>query len=92
MSISKATNGSLAKNKKLNEVIDALNSIITMAVREGAEGEGPGFTFGELRSELITTGGGGGSGSGEIPTYGVKTLLVCNSQTGISEEVTFLTP
>lgn len=91
MSISKATNGSLAKNKKLNEVIDALNSIITMAVREGAEGEGPGFTFGELRSELITT-GGGGSGSGEIPTYGVRTLLVCNSQTGISEEVTFLTP
>tara|TARA_R110002072_G_scaffold55194_5_gene144107 strand:+ start:399 stop:668 length:270 start_codon:yes stop_codon:yes gene_type:complete len=64
MSISKATNGSLAKNKKLNEVIDALNSIITMAVREGAEGEGPGFTFGELRSELITTGGGEGGGGG----------------------------
>lgn len=64
MSISKATNGSLAKNKKLNEVIDALNSIITMAVREGAEGEGPVFTFGELKSELITTGGGGGGGGG----------------------------
>ena len=66
MSISKATNGSLAKNKKLNEVIDALNSIITMSVREGAEDEGPGFTFGELRSELITTGGGGGSGGDTI--------------------------
>jgi len=57
MSIEYATNGSLAKNKKLNEVIEALNSIINMSVREGANSEAPEFTFGQLQSSLITTGG-----------------------------------
>ena len=55
MSIQPARNGSLAKNRKLNEVIQAVNSLINMSVREGSEGESPTFTFGDLQSQLVTT-------------------------------------
>lgn len=91
-----ATNGSLAKNKKLNEVIEALNSIINMSVREGATGEAPEFTFGQIQSSLITTGGTidnsfaeGDSGGGGIPD-GYTPTLVNMCIDGEEEEVTLL--
>ena len=80
MSIQYAKNGSLAKNKKLNEVIEALNSLINMSVREGTEGEAPTFVFGQNQSSLVTTSGtpevappapetgGGGIPDGYTPT------------------------
>lgn len=97
MSIEYATNGSLAKNKKLNEVIQALNSLINMSVREGAEGEAPEFTFGQIQSSLITTGGtidnsfaeGDSGGGGGIPDGYTETLVnMCID--GEEEEVTLL--
>ncbi len=96
MSIEYAKNGSLAKNKKLNEVIEALNSIINMSVREGANGEAPEFTFGQIQSSLVTTGGitdnsytGGDTGGGGIPDGYTETLVnMCID--GEEEEVTLL--
>lgn len=96
MSIEYAKNGSLAKNKKLNEVIQALNSFINMSVREGAEGEAPEFTFGQIQSSLITTGGTidnsfaeGNSGGGGIPE-GYEETQVNMCIDGTEEEVTLL--
>jgi hypothetical protein len=96
MSIKYATNGSLAKNKKLNEVIEALNSIINMSVREGANGEAPEFTFGQIQSSLVTTGGitdnsfaAGDAGGGGIPD-GYEETLVNMCIDGEEEEVTLL--
>ena len=60
MRIEPARNGSLAKNKKLNEVIQALNSLMNMSVREGSDNEAPTFTFGSLQSSLVTTSGSSG--------------------------------
>jgi hypothetical protein len=51
--IDKVTQGSLAKNKKLNEVIGAINSIAKMSVRQAAAGESPRFVFAENKCELI---------------------------------------
>ena len=72
--INKVTQGSLAKNKKLNEVIEAINSIANMSVKQGAEGEAPRFVFAKNNSELVTSGaatgdddgGGGGGGTFEL--------------------------
>ena len=96
MSIEYATNGSLAKNKKLNEVIEALNSIINMSVREGANSEAPEFTFGQIQSSLITTGGitdnsfvEGDTGGGGIPN-GYTPTLVNMCIDGEEEQVTLL--
>jgi len=95
MSIEYAKNGSLAKNKKLNEVIEALNSIINMSVREGANGEAPVFTFGQIQSSLVTTGGitdnsfAEGDTGGGIPAGYTETLVnMCID--GEEEEVTLL--
>lgn len=51
--INKVTQGSLAKNKKLNEVISAINSIANMSVRQAAAGESPRLVFAENKCELI---------------------------------------
>jgi hypothetical protein len=51
--INKVTQGSLAKNKKLNEVIGAINSITNMSVRQVESGESPRFVFAENKCELI---------------------------------------
>lgn len=82
MSIQPARNGSLAKNKKLNEVIQALNSLINMSVREGSEGEAPTFTFGQLQSSLVTTMGKSeqapanpDTGGGNLPDGFVETAV-----------------
>lgn len=73
--ISKVTQGSLAKNSKLNEVIGAINSITSMSVRAGAGGESPQFIFAENRSELITASGGSATnGGGGLPDGYVEVL------------------
>lgn len=51
--------GSLAKSRKLNEVIQWVNSLLNMVVREGSEGEAPKLIAGEGRIELVTTGAEG---------------------------------
>jgi len=100
MSIEYATNGSLAKNKKLNEVIEALNSIINMSVREGANSEAPEFTFGQIQSSLITTGGitdnsfveGDTGGGGGIPDGYEETLVnmcIDGEETGVTLLIKF---
>ena len=91
--IEKVTNGSIAKNKKLNEVIAAVNSLIGMTVREGSSAESPKLVFGERNSELITTGGGtgGGGGGGGVPEgFAEETLDVVNSDNTAGQRV-FLT-
>ena len=66
--IDEVTQGSLAKNSKLNEVIAYLNSIINVTVKpsliEGDDGEPdrPGFHITENDSTLIVPGG-----SGDLP-------------------------
>jgi len=55
MNINKVTEGSLAKNNKLNEVIQALNSLLAMEVREGQEGETVGLTVSDNKCLLIST-------------------------------------
>ncbi len=91
--INKVTQGSLAKNKKLNEVIEAINSIANMSVKQGAEGEAPRFVFAKNKSELVTSGaatdddgGGGGLPSG----FAEETLDVVNSDNTAGQRV-FLT-
>jgi len=91
--IEKVTNGSIAKNKKLNEVIAAVNSLTGMTVREGSITESPKLVFGERNSELITTGGGtgGGGGGGGVPEgFAEETLDVVNSDNTAGQRV-FLT-
>ena len=93
--ISKVTQGSLAKNSKLNEVIGAINSITSMSVRAGAGGESPQFIFAENRSELITASGGsatdGGGGGGGIPDgFAEETLDIVDSNNLAAQRI-FLT-
>ena len=97
--INKVTQGSLAKNKKLNEVIEAINSIANMSVKQGAEGEAPRFVFAKNKSELVTSGaatdddggGGGGGGGGGLPSgFAEETLDVVNSDNTAGQRV-FLT-
>ena len=77
--IEKVTSGSVAKNKKLNEVIAAVNSLTQMTVRQGSSTESPKLVFGERNSELITTGGGGGGG---LPDGYVGTsVIICDRDT-----------
>ena len=94
--INKVTQGSLAKNKKLNEVIEAINSIANMSVKQGAEGEAPRFVFAKNKSELVTSGAatdddGGGGGGGGLPSgFAEETLDVVNSDNTAGQRV-FLT-
>ena len=88
--ISKVTQGSLAKNSKLNEVIGAINSITSMSVRAGAGGESPQFIFAENRSELITASGSGGGGGGGLPDGYVETdVILCVNGSPISGQFLF---
>ena len=94
--INKVTQGSLAKNKKLNEVTEAINSIANMSVKQGAEGEAPRFVFAKNQSQLVTSGaatsdddddgGGGGLPSG----FAEETLDVVNNDNTAGQRV-FLT-
>ena len=93
--INKVTQGSLAKNKKLNEVIEAINSIANMSVKQGAEGEAPRFVFAKNKSELVTSGAAtdddGGGGGGGLPSgFAEETLDVVNSDNTAGQRV-FLT-
>ena len=70
--IEEIKSGSLAKSKKLNEVIRYLNSLLNAKVREGSSTESPKLVAGEGSTEIITTGGSelpddGGSGLPEYP-------------------------
>lgn len=60
--IEEVKSGSLAKNKKLNEIIRAVNSLTGMTVREGTGNESPKLIFGERKTELITTPGADSGG------------------------------
>ena len=93
--INKVTQGSLAKNKKLNEVIEAINSIANMSVKQGAEGEAPRFVFAKNKSELVTSGAatsnGDDGGGGGLPSgFAQETLDVVNSDNTAGQRV-FLT-
>jgi len=93
--INKVTQGSLAKNKKLNEVIEAINSIANMSVKQGAEGEAPRFVFAKNQSELVTSGAttsdGDDGGGGGLPSgFAEETLDVVNSDNTAGQRV-FLT-
>lgn len=89
--IEKVTNGSIAKNKKLNEVIAAVNSLIGMTVREGSSAESPKLVFGERNSELITTGGGtGDGGGGGVPEGYVETAVtLCQNGSPVTGSILF---
>lgn len=91
--IEKVTNGSIAKNKKLNEVIAAVNSLIGMTVREGSSAESPKLVFGERNSELITTGGGtgdGDGGGGGVPEGYVETAVtLCQNGSPVTGTILF---
>jgi len=93
--INKVTQGSLAKNKKLNEVIEAINSIANMSVKQGAEGEAPRFVFSKNQSELVTSGAttsdGDDGGGGGLPSgFAEETLDVVNNDNTAGQRV-FLT-
>ena len=83
--IEKVTNGSIAKNKKLNEVIAAVNSLIGMTVREGSSAESPKLVFGERNSELITTGGGTGVPEGYVET----SVILCQNGSPLTGSILF---
>ena len=92
--INKVTQGSLAKNKKLNEVIEAINSIANMSVKQGAEGEAPRFVFAKNKSELVTSGAAtdddGGGGGGLPSGFAEETLDVVNDDNTAGQRI-FLT-
>lgn len=75
--IEEIKSGSLAKSKKLNEVIRYLNSLLNAKVREGSSTESPKLVVGEISTEIITTGGSGDSGdSGDSGGFDLVTFDV----------------
>ena len=67
--IQKATQGSLAKNKKLNQVIQLVNTIgFNLTVREGEGDETPQLIVADNNATLIVSAGGSSSGGG-LPDY-----------------------
>lgn len=71
-SLQKYTSGALAKTTKSNEIIDAVNSIISMQVVQGGVGSASKFeyaqggstlTIGQIKPTNPNTGGGGGGGN-----------------------------
>jgi len=95
--INEVTQGSLAKNNKLNEVIGAINSIANMSVKQGGEGEAPRFIFAKNKSELIITGGsagvpdgGGAGGAGGVPDGYVETAVtLCQNGSPVNGSILF---
>ena len=85
--IEEIKSGSLAKSKKLNEVIRYLNSLLNAKVREGSSNESPKLVAGEISTEIITT---GGSGGGVPEGFAEETLDVVNSDNTAGQRV-FLT-
>ena len=63
--ITRISSGSLAKSNKVNQLIDKLNALENMTIRQGEGEEQPSLVVSDNNSELITTaGGGGGTGGG----------------------------
>jgi len=93
--INKVTQGSLAKNKKLNEVIEAINSIANMSVKQGAEGEAPRFVFAKNQSQLVTSGAttsddDGDGGGGDLPSGFAETAVtLCQNGSPITGKILF---
>jgi len=90
--ITEAKNGSLAKNKKLNEVIRYLNSLLNMTVREGASSDSPKIISAENGCELITTGGSGegGDDSAGLPEGYVETdFIMCSNGSPVNGKILF---
>jgi len=90
--IEEIKSGSLAKSKKLNEVIRYLNSLLNAKVREGSSTESPKLVAGEISTEIITTGGSADvpEGGGVPEGFAEETLDVVNSDNTAGQRV-FLT-
>lgn len=82
--IERVNSGALARNSKLNEVIDAINSIRSnLTVREGSANESPKLVVADRGCTLITTGGGSG-------TSGSSTLTLEYVSGNTVEEIDFV--
>ena len=86
MNIDPVTEGALAKNNKLNEVIKLLNSIAGMEVREGAEGDTVGLTVSDNKSLLVTTGFGD-----LLNNYADKSVTLCVNGNPVNGTILFKT-
>jgi hypothetical protein len=80
--IQKISRGTFARSDKTNEIIDVVNALLTMTVREGSEDEAPKLVVSDNRLVLVTTAGGaGGSGpDGEITSQDLQfngTVGIC---------------
>ncbi len=91
--IDKVTQGSLAKNKKLNEVIGAINSIANMTVEQGPKDESPRFVFAENKSKLVITGASTSdddSGGGGLPDgYEETAVILCENGSSVNGSILF---
>ena len=90
--IEEIKSGSLAKSKKLNEVIRYLNSLLNAKVREGSSTESPKLVVGERSTEIITTGGSGDSGDsgGGIPEGYIETaVILCQNGSPVNGSILF---
>lgn len=77
--IKKATQGSLAKNNKLNEAIGVINAMaFNLTVRPGVGDETPQLIIADNNATLIVSAGGGGGGSGGGDTIDV--ILCVNGE------------
>lgn len=83
--IEEIKSGSLAKSKKLNEVIRYLNSLLNAKVREGSSTESPQLVAGEISTEIITTGGSGGLPEGYVETA----VTLCQNGSPVTGSILF---
>jgi len=95
MNIDPVTEGALAKNNKLNEVIKLLNSIAGMEVREGAEGDTVGLTISDNQGLLITTAftaaddSDDGDDSDLLSGYVEKSVILCDNGSPVNGSILF---
>jgi hypothetical protein len=90
--IEEIKSGSLAKSKKLNEVIRYLNSLLNAKVREGSSTESPKLVAGEISTEIITTGGSADvpEGGGGVPEGYVETAVtLCQNGSPVTGSILF---
>lgn len=83
--ISKVTRGSLAKSRKLNEVIQKVNAIENMTIRGATEDESPRLIVSDNNSELIVGAGAGGAAGGVNTEF-----ILCSNGEPVSGKILFV--
>jgi len=83
--IAKVTQGALAKNKKLNEIIERLNPLLNIEVNEVEEDEPLEIEYSDNNVVLRVPANGGGVPEGYVET----SVILCQSGSPVSGSILF---